>query len=344
MSDKVNKILIIIFLTLLIWTWAYMSQEKEYSLTGTLEVASSTDPSLLVTFSLSSSGQRTEIPLTSLTLKGSPSRIQDLLKRHRLPLSHQDRERLDFYFDPQEYGRTEGTYTLNLLDFLQKNSKTRELGLTLESVIPADIDVHVEQLINKKVPVQCLDENGLPVPGAIPEPALVNIYVRKGFNESATATLTQQQIALARKQAVTVQPYVNLGVADVTRESESPVNITIQSEELLKPRYFQTTKPVGIIMSPELQKQYRVTIENDDEIRKNTYLFATDEAFTAYQNVAYPYLIEVRESDVINLSQIPPKQVIYNFPPEYVRSGEIKLDDSKVSILARIKIEEINGG
>jgi len=343
MSDKVNKILIVEFLTLLIWTWAYMSQEKDYYFTGTLEVASATDPSLLVTFSLSGSGQETRIPLTSLTLKASPSRISTLLKRHRLPLNHPDKERLDFYYDPQEQGRGEGTYPLDLLDFLRKNSKTRELGLTLESVTPSEVTVQVEQLINKKLPVQCLNENGGPIPGAIPEPAMVNVYVRQGFNESATVTLTGQQIDLARNRPVTVRPYVNIGVANEIRESQSPVSITIPNEERLKPRYFQTSKPIGIIMSTELQANYRVTISNDDEIRKNTYLFATEEAFAAYQNVDYPFLIEVRQSDVINLSQIPPKRIIYNFPSEFVRSGEIELDDSKVSVLAEITIEEING-
>ena len=343
MSNKVNKILIVVFLTLLIWTWAYMSQEKDYYFTGTLEVAPSTDPSLLVTFSLSGSGREIKIPLTSLTLKGSPSRISNLLKRHRLPLNHQDKERLDFYYDPQEQGRTEGAYPLDLLDFLRKNSKTRELGLTLESVTPSEVTVHVEQLVNKKVPVACLDENGRPVPGAIPDPAMVNVYVRQGFNGAATVTLTQQQINLARKQPVTAWPFVNMGVAELTREPQSPVSISIPSEERLKPRYFQTTKPIGIIMSTELQAQYRVTIDNDDEIRKNTYLFATDEAFTAYQNVDYPFLIEVRESDVINLAQTLPKRIIYNFPSEFVRSGEIELDDSKVSVLAEITIEAING-
>ena len=345
MSDKLNKILIAIFLTLLIWTWAFMSQEKDHSFIGTLEVAPTTDPGLLVTFSLpnSSHSQTTKIPLTSLMMKGSPSRLSDLQKRNQMPLNHPDKERLDFYYDPLEQGHTDGTYTLNLFDFLQKNSKMRELGLTLESVAPSeDITAHVEPLVKKKVPVSCLDENGATVPGAIAEPAMVDLYVRQGFNGSAIATLTKQQIALARKQSVTVMPYVNIGVANVTREPAAPVSITIQSEELIKLRSFQTGNPVGIIMSEELQAQYRVTILNDNEIRRTMFVLATEEAFTAYQNVEYPFLIQVRESDVIDLAQIPPKRIIYNFPPEFVRSGEIEIDKSRVPVFAQIKIEAIN--
>lgn len=337
MADRINKILIVIFLTLLIWTWAYMLQEKEANFTAILKVAPTTDPSLLVTFSVPGSRPQTEIPLSPVTFRGAPSRISDLQKQFR-------KEQLIFYYNPQESGHDEGPFRLDMQEFLQKNDKTQEMALSLISCAPAQVDVNIERLESKTRPVQCYDENGLPRDDAIPEPAIVNVFVRKGFNEPAVVTLTKQQIELARKQSVSVQPYVELGVAGIIRESKEKVLVTIPTEELRRPRTFQTNKPIGIIMSPKLQEQYKVIILNDKKIREFTSVLATEEAFKAYENVAYPFLIEIRESDVLDLSQIPPKKIIYNFPREYVKSGQIELDPSKVSLTAEIAIEPINGG
>ena len=342
MSDKLKKILVVIFLTLLIWAWAYMSQEEPRSFTGTLAISPSADPSLLVTLALAEDNPQTKVPLTSLNFKGAPSRISALSKRYNLPLTDEKKERLDFYYDPQEQGRIEGTYTLDLMEYLQKSSKVQDLALTLESCTPPRVSVKVEPLEDKKLPIQCLDENGLLIKEAVFTPAFANIYVRKGYNGSATVTLTQQQIENARKQPVNATPYVSLGVADVIRESIEPVEVVLQSETLLKPRAFQTTKPIGVFLSPKLQNAYKVTILNDEELRKTTTIYATDEAFRAYENVPYPLYIIVKDSDVVDLSEIPPKTIFYNFPPEYFKSGQIAQDETKLPRSAEIMIEPLN--
>jgi len=68
---------------------------------------------------------------------------------------------------------------------------------------------------------------------------------------------------------------------------------------------------------------------------------ATEEAFRAYENVTYPLLIEILDRDAA-LPEIPPKRIIYNFPPEYVKRGEIALDETKIPRTATIKLEPIN--
>ena len=341
MSDKLNKLLVVIFLTLLIWAWAYMSQEEPHSFTGTLEVSSSADPSLLVTLTLAEGNAQTAIPLTSLNFKGAPSRISELSKLYNLPLSHQNKERLDFYYDPQGQEPTEG-YPLDLLKYLQESSKTQELALTLESCTPSKVTVAIEQLEEKKLPIQCLDENGSLIKEAVINPPFSNIYVRKGYNASATVTLTQQQIENARKQPVMAIPYVELGVAGVIRKSVEPVEVVLLSETLLKPRTFKTTKPIGVFMSQELQNAYKVTILNDEKVRETMSIYATDEAFRAYESVAYPLYIVIKDSDVVDLSEIPPKTILYNFPPEYFKSGQIVQDETKLPRSAIIKIEPLN--
>ena len=342
MNDKLNKFLIVIFLTLLIWAWAFMSRTQPLSISGSLEVASTTNPSLLVTFTLGKTLPQATIPITSLNFKGAPSKISGLQKRYSLPSSNQKKERLDFYYDPAEQGRTEGAYTLELLEYLQKSSKIRELALTLESCTPLRVDIRIDPLEEKKLPIQCLDENGSLIKEAVITPAFTNIYVRKGYNASATVSLTQQQIENARKKAVSATPYVELGIAGIIRKSVETVEVTLRSEILLQPRAFQTTKPIGIFMSRELQNAYKVTILNDKELRKTTTIYATAAAFRTYENVAYPLYIVIKDSDVVNLSEIAPKTVFYNFPPEHVRSGEIEQDQTKLPRSAEIKIEPLN--
>ena len=340
-TDKLNKFLVIIFLALLIWAWAYMAIEKPLSRPGSLIVSSSIDPGTLVLFSLNNAASyQKEIPLTSLNFKGAPSQISDLLKRYNLPPGHEDKERLDFYYDPGE--RTESSFTLDVLDYLQKSSKVQDLALTLESCMPPQIDVRIEMLEEKKLPIQCLDGNGTLRKEAQITPAFANIYVRKGYEGPATVSLTQQQIENARRQPVKVVPYVRLGIADVVRESAEPVEVVLQSETLLKPRTFKTTKPVGIFMSERLQNAYKVTLLNDEKIRETMLIYATDEAFRAYENMAYPLYIVIRDNDVVDLSKIPPKTIYYNFPREYVRSGEIAEDETKLPRTAEIKVEAVN--
>jgi hypothetical protein len=341
MSDKVRTFLGVIFLTLLIWAWAYLSQEETRSFTGTLEVSPATDPGLLVTFTARDGTPQSRITLTALNIKGAPSKISSLLKRFNLPQTDSGKERLNFYYNPLELGHTTGTYTLNVLEYLQKSPKMQELTLTLESCSPAQVEVNIESLEEKKLAVQCLDENGLTIPGAVIEPAFVNIYVRKGFAGDATVTLSALQKEAARTAPVSVKPYVALGVARIVRESKEPVKVAVQSEERLKAWSFQTTKPIGIIMSQTLQNRYKVTIQNEIEVRTSAPILATEEAFRAYEAVSYPLLIEIFDRDV-TLPEIPPKRVIYNFPPEFVRRGEIGLDESKIPRTAMVKLEPIN--
>jgi len=339
MSDKLKKLLAVVSLTLLIWAWAFMSKAKEESFPGTLEVSSSIDPGLLVTFSQPGGYPQTKIALQSLNFKGAPSRIYDLSKRNNLSLDDPNREKLDFYYDPAEHGKDAGSYPLSILDLLQEEDKIHELGLTLEACSPSDVTVTIERLVKKELPVQCVNKLGREL-GANCDPAMVEVFVREGYvYESATVVLSSQDIETARKESVTKTPYVELGVAGVKRRAAVPVQVTLKGENQLNPKPFQTTRPIGIIMSQELQQKYKVTIVDDAKAREATTIFATDQAFKAFQESVYPLQIEITDSDVADLSQILKKTVTYNFPPEYVRSGEIERDKTKLPVKVDVKIE-----
>lgn len=331
MSDKLTKILIVIFLTLLIWAWAFLAQEEEESFHGSLEISQQADPGLLISFSVNGIDYDQQLSL-KLNFEGTPANITNLSRRANLtPRNDTQKERLDYPYNPGDHGHIETkTYTFDLLGFLQQHSKTKQLNLTLKSCEIIDkpvtqIQVNVEVLEKKWLKIRCLDENDVLVDDAIIDPPSIEMYVRKGDLVEATVKLSREQIDRARKQAVSVKPYVQLGTSGRRVATES-VAVTLPQLSLLDSRPFQPQKPIGFVMSQKLQNEYKVVIENESEVRSKIQILATDEAFNAYQNVQYPLLIEIRDSDA-QLETIPPKNVIYNFPTEYVRTDQIKLAD-----------------
>ena len=78
------------------------------------------------------------------------------------------------------------------------------------------------------------------------------------------------------------------------------------------------------------------------EIRHPGTNLLTDEAFKAYEKVAYPFLIEILDGDEKS-TEILLKEVKYNFPQEYVRSGQIEIDKTFTTTprIAKIKMVPI---
>ncbi|MCE5186023.1 MAG: hypothetical protein LLF76_07860 [Planctomycetaceae bacterium] len=336
MSGKLSKYLAVIFLTLLIWWWAFSLQLQPVSLTGTLEKLPTADPSLLVTFTgPSTNAPQRLIVLRALNFRGAPSKIAELRQRMRLPQNNPNRERLNFYYTPQE----PGTYVLDVPDYLQKTTKMAELALTLESCEPSQVTVNVERLEEKRLSVQVVDENGL-IRGANAEPAWVNVYVRPSYNEPAIVKLSAQQLQTARERPITVKPYVDMGVAGIVRDAEESVTVTLQSVQLLQSKPFQP-QTIGFIISPELAGKYSIQLANEADLKSRVQLRVSEAAFAEYQKRAYHLLIEVRPGDE-RLPEIPPRPVIYNFPREYVAKGEIELVESTTEKTAVFKLVPVN--
>lgn len=333
MSDKLRKCLTVVFLTLLVWTWAFLSQEESKPFNGFLKVSPATDPGLLVSFYVEGKDFGREVPL-GLNFRGVPAKITELSRRteHLTPTDPQ-KERLDFLYNPRDFGHTETrSYTLNLEEFLRQAGKTKELALTLESFTVnqkkvSQIEVHIEALQKKPLSVVCLEENGTTIENAISAPSQVEMYVQDGYAKPAYVTLTAQQIELARRteKPVKEKPYVEM--AGGRRYADEPVSITLQKTRLpqLPSRPFQTQKPIGFVVSQKLLNEYKIVIENETEIRSKIQILATDEAFKAYEKVPYPLLVEILDGDEKSTEALQ-KEVKWNFPPDYVRTGQIAVD------------------
>lgn len=322
MIEKIKKFLAVLFLTLLIWTWAFLSLERALTLAGSLNIAPTTPTNLLVSFYNEDGRPVSDNLELTMTFHGAPTKVSDLDKRYRASDLDPSKERLDFYYNPAEYGHTEpGTYTLDMAEMVRKNLKARDLALTVSSCQPKQIRIQVEELVLKELTVEILDENSSPLVHESVEPARIRMYVPEAYNGPAVVSLTPQQIVSARNGSVREKPFVSTSADRPPRYADQYVKVRLPSTVLLDDQVFQP-KRIGYILPPDLQGRYRVELLNENELKTMNFK-ATREAMQAYEQQNYHLLVQVQEGDE-NLNPIPPRPVIYNFPPEMVRKGLIQ--------------------
>ena len=318
MISQIKKLAAVIFLSILIWAYAYLAQEETISRMATLDVGGGGRSDLQVTFD-----KPTPISL-NLTLKGPASKIAVLKRRLLTADTDQERERLDFLYDPETERSLQGTYTINLVDYLQSGEKMRDLGLRVITCDPQTVQVTISQLVEKRLAIQCVDPTGKILQPETLEPATVAMFVRKEYDGPATVTLTSQQVELARKSVLRLRPYVTLGNQQVY--AKNPVSVKLPATEiLLQSRPMQPR--VGLLISRNLLGKYQVELLNENELTSVTTILATPEAFSEFEKTIYQVLVEVRDDDVtLATTEGTKRPVIYNFPPQSIRLGEIQLD------------------
>ncbi len=218
-----------------------------------------------------------------------------------------------------------GPYPLNVLDFIKGSDELRELsGLTAESCEPNTITVDVVELVEKPLTVQCIDESGNTQKYESIAPPTVNILVPNDWGRDklvARVKLTRSEIEEARKKPIEKIPYVELA-AEQIRDSGTPVTIKLPPEEdpLSVKRIEDAT--IVIAMSPTLLAKYYVEVTNLPSVLSSIAVKATTDAKRAYEGQELPQMtLYIFDSD----TEKGRKKVHYNFPPEYVRTGEIEL-------------------
>jgi len=310
MRDRIKKFLAVVFLTLLIWAWAFLSLETSRTWVATLKTAPAAAADFWVTFN---NGQE-QIDNLRLTFKGAPVKISDLVQRYR-------NEKPEFFYDPREFGHDAGgKFKLDMTEYFRDHAKMKEYALTFESCIPDRIDIEVEKLVSKPLVVQCVDENGAAIKCESIEPAQVEIPVRKDYTGPAYVMLAAQQMERARRLPVSEKPYVEFS-AGKRKYAEKAVKVSLPATEPLKEQVIQPM--IGYIISPTLLGKYKVELLNETEFKTIRTIRATDKAFDAYKKQRYHILIEVRDGDE-TASEIPPRPVLYNFPPEFLKDGQIE--------------------
>jgi hypothetical protein len=332
---RLRKIAATVIFTLLIWVFADLALDEELTVSNLkLSVAKSINPALWVTFS----GQ-SGVPLEKVVLKGSARKIAEL--RQRINAGRFIRE---FYFDPEnEKMANPGDHQFDVAEFLKGADGIRQLGLTVTSTDPNTLTVSVVELQKKQVVVRCLDDNQNPLKVASVEPAQVEAFVpaeRGGAALEAKVLLSRREIEQARLAPIEKTPLIELAPGQ-TREAASSVKITLPKEQERLQEYLVTSVRLGVSLSANLEGKYKVELVNPEAIMGSVAIRATPEAKRAYENMRYHVILEIDDSDKSSPAAGEPvpeirRDLVYDFPPEFLRKDEITLNQSPVQARFRL--------
>ena len=328
---KYGKTLAVIFLTVLIWVWADLALDEELVVSGATITVGKPNPRLWVSFDDESS-----VSIEEVVLKGPASRIAEVRRELK------EGGGLDFYFDAaQEKMDEPGNSSLILLPFLNKQV-IKQFGVDAESCKPEKLSVKVVELFKKPLKVKCVDGDQNPVNATV-DPGQVDMFVPQswaGEKLIAWVQLTAGEIGEARLSAITRTPYVRL-LGDEIRKANRTVKITILPEEGQRRDYF-VRATLGIASSPNIQGKYKVVVTNRDEVLGPIAIRATPDAQRAYEMQSYPPMtLYILDDDIKKGAEEQRREVVYNFPPEFFRKGEIDLKNPQQRAEARFKLIEL---
>lgn len=322
---KFGKIAIVVSLTVLIWVWADLAlDETPPARKVTIIVDEEADKELWVSFS-----EKPQIEI-QVTLSGPHSAFVALDNRLRAKGTGLE---IRFNAAKESIIASPGG-SLKVLDFLQKADEFRKEGIKVESCEPATVDVNVVALTEKTLPVECFDEDG--APQKTESSPSVKMFVPEDVR-TARVTLSRQEQIAARAKSIEKIPYVVLA-ENWTRHAKTPVKIKLPPPS--DPLTEDTIKApqLGMAFSDNLQGKYTVEITNLNEVRSPIKIKATAAAKQAYEGMRYQIILEIDDEDIKEAE--PRRQLKYNFPEEFVRTDEIRINQPPVQ--ARFKVKAVS--
>jgi hypothetical protein len=320
---KINysKILVVVFITALIWVWADLAQDEILpDRSAVIVVDQAANPKLWVSLDKASSRD------IRITLSGPHTAITDFSRKLK------EGKRFEFDFDAEQLKMQKpGRYTLNTLAFLQKEKQIRQLGLKIESCQPEAISVDVAQLVKKTLTIRCVDEKANPIRGAAIKPPQVDMFVPEDW--SGERLIADVQLAISELEQARFTPVEKIPYVELTPgyKKNATLSVKINAKEHLKlADYIITTVIPKYSISANLQGKYKVEVLNLDAVMSPISINATPEAKWAYENMAYQVRLEIDDNDAKSPGA-QRKPVVYNFPDEYVRRDEIRLNQQPVT-------------
>ncbi|MHC4170172.1 MAG: hypothetical protein ACYSWQ_24765 [Planctomycetota bacterium] len=197
----------------------------------------------------------------------------------------------------------------------------------------ASRSVEVVKLDKKELVIQAFDENDRPLESETISPPRVSMFVPEDWGQGKVAKvrLTAGEIVKARVTAISKRPYVVLADSQ-ERRSKTLVQVKLRPEEEQLGTYQIARRTVGFCFSEGTQGKFTVELE---DVAPDIVIQATPAAKDAYENEKYKVILEIYDDDApgTDLS----REYKYNFPEEYVRNGEIKVDPDR-KVVARFKL------
>ena len=324
-SIKAQKIIIVIFLTVLIWVWSDLAQDEETSITNIPVTIANTDKSLWVSFVHEDGTLSQATEIEKIALKGSQSQISDIRDLD---------QNLKLEVDPENEGLTnEGKEPImwGLSSFLERNTIINGLALAITDYQPKSLRVQVRRLTKKTLPIRCIDRNGLPVPGATTEPEEIEIFVPvDDSSPNAYVRLTDSDTDSARSTPINKTPYVEID----GRESRAAEDVAVRTQsraDLLGEELIVNVN-FGLLLTEGIATKYEVDIRDERLLVTDININATQEAARDYQSQSYHVVLVI---DNIKTGE-QQKTLEYRFPPEFVRADHIELNQAPQTVSFRL--------
>ena len=311
---KLGKITIVISITVLIWVWTDLALDEGLPVSNTIITVAQSNPKLWVTLNGAAS-----VSIEEIKLKGPHRRINELSRK----IERQGGFMIDFDAAEEGMGKS-NSYSLQLMSFLQKEDEIRRLGLKVEDCTPKIVSVNVVERINKPVTVECLDEDKIPIKAESIEsiePTTVDAYVPVDEMITAKVQLTRREIEQARISAITKTPYIELPGGRI-RNVATTVKIKMSPVEDELADYTITTATLGYCFSVNTQGEYRVELLNRTDMAA-VRIKATLAAKQVYEQQPYQLILYIPD-EYARTTDVHEKEVVFNFPEEYVSRGEIR--------------------
>jgi hypothetical protein len=336
---KFGKISIVVFLTALIWVWADLAQDEPLILSDVIvEVAKSSNPALWVNFVVESKepSLQTSVALDSVVLKGPASRVAQVKRR-----KNKGELDLNLFLTPEREGMTKsGTRTLDVLDFLKRSDEIRGLGLTVEDCKPPQLTLRVQELVKTSVPVECVGlDASVQVKSLVPDAVEVFVPKDDAGIRKATIRLNPDEQTRARTAAVEKAPYIEL-VPGLKQDISTKVKVTLTPAQnaLIDDR---VSAVLGFCFSQNMQGKYRVVLPEDDDPTTRAYVMvqATPQARDLYAKTRPQLILYIHDEDRQATEPLISRELAFNFPPDCVRTGEIRANQQPPTV--RFRLEEI---
>lgn len=338
---KLQKILAVVFLTVLIWVWSDLAMDDTDSLSQIpVVMGNSSDPNLLVSF-VDDAGRLTDhILVDTVDIKGPKGRLDQIKAEERT-----DSFALQLRLEPAEWDLTEPmeASAWPLVNFVRRSSAITNYGLSVDGCSPTTTSIRVTKLARRSLSVQCVDAYGDTIPANVTPPT-INMYVPEawtGDNLVALVELNASDLSRARGDVpIDAQPSVNIDGRIKTATQSVKVRLSEQRSKL-KSQSIDQPK-FCLVVDPVVQKDYKVVISQ--ETPGMIHFRGTDEAKRAYQ--AEPYHVELvveRKDDPAAGQQYGTLK--YRFPREYVEKKQIEPGDSPLTIDYKlVPREDASGG
>lgn len=335
---RLGKLLVVIFLTILIWVWADRAKTETLPVTtGLIKIDESADPQLWITID-----NKKSVNIEKIELEGASSKIDEVQRKLR------ERELVfEFLLSPEQLpALKEGEeisieeISINVSELLRKSQTIRKHGLTVKTCVPENIKVQVHRLEETTLNVECIDERtGSTLKPEIIEPSQVTIPALADWPGPALVKLSDSEIREAKSKQITNKiPFIELPDGQ-RRYSNTAVTIKLPETEGLQPQTIQLAN-IGIVVSPnlfDLFGRYEIKLKNEAELA-TIRIKATSAAAQRYKDEPFQMYLYILEEDAKKQGE-QSKPVVYNFPDESVRNNEIELNqlhaDAKFELIPK---------